>query len=273
MPPAPLPATRGATRASAFVEAALRAAVRRLAVLAVAGLAGLAGLSLPASADVVSRAAREALAKVLPDGYRTAAVVPCPLDGHERNRFVAVLVDAGIEAPERTVRLLYLAWSGTWQVLDALEIAGRDADSAPQYLDGADVVRVGEGRLLFVHTNWSRGGSGSPNYFQFYAVRDGRLRLLRTFEHERMERGLHCLRNERIYDATIACARGARVGRSYVHACALETTEFTFDGRDVRPVRTERLEERTGNRFLDESYWNMSLAAVLGRGGSFPPLR
>lgn len=224
-----------------------------------------------ASAAAISREARAALVQVLPEGYRTVAIVPCLLEGSARPRFVAALVDTDEAEPEKVVRLLYLAWADHWSVLDSVELAGSDARFAPQYLNGISVVRVGPADLLYVNSNWSRGGSGSPHYFQFFRASADRLELVRAFEHERMERGLLCLRNDRIYDAVVACRCGEKKGAAYVYSCHLDATEYTFAGGKIVPVRKERLEERTGNRFLEETYRNLSLRSLLRQGNWFQP--
>ncbi|HXA19753.1 MAG TPA: hypothetical protein VN380_22410 [Thermoanaerobaculia bacterium] len=155
---------------------------------------------------------------------------------------------------------------------DGVEIAGTDS-LIPQYLNGISVVPVGRGSLLYVYTNWSRGGSGSRHYYQFFTAVSGRLMLLKTFEHERMERGYLCLTGHRIYDATLVKRRGAKNGNAYLYACFLDVTELTYDGQRILAVRSERVEERIGNRFLEESYRNMSLRSILRRGGHFLPLQ
>lgn len=227
------------------------------------------GASL-ASAAAISREARAALVQVLPEGYRTVAIVPCLLEGSVRPRFVAALVDTDEAEPEKVVRLLYLAWTDRWSVLDSVELAGSDPRFAPQYLNGISVVRVGPADLLYVNSNWSRGGSGSPHYFQFFRATAERLELVRAFEHERMERGLLCLRNDRIYDAVVACRRGEKKGGAYLYFCHLDTTEYTFVNGEILAARHAKLEERTGNRFLDETYRNLSLRSLLRRGSFFP---
>lgn len=224
-----------------------------------------------AAAEAISPAARAALAGVVPPGYQTAAVIPCAIGGHGSSRFVAALVDTEANAPQKSVRLLYLAWNGRWTVLDSVDIAGRDATFAPQYLSGISVVTVGVADLLYVNTTWSGGGSGSLHYFQFLQAVGGHLKLVRGFEHDRMSRGLLSLHNDRIYDAAVACTRGEKKGKAYVYACHLDTKEYTYDGEHIVVARSERLEERTGNRFLDETYWNLSLRSLLQRGGHFPP--
>jgi hypothetical protein len=240
---------------------------RRLAGVLLAG----AFAARLASAGVVSRAASDGLAALLPVGYRAAAVVPCAIEPQERDTFVVAAVDVEEWEPQRTVRLLYLRWSDRWTVLDAVETGGEDDSLAPQFLDGIAVVRIGHADLLFVHTNWSTGGSGSANYFELYTATAGKLRRVKAFEHERMERGFFTLRNDRAYDANVVCSRGEKRGRSYVYTCALATTEYTFDGKDLVATRSARVEERTGGRYLDESYKNESLRSILRRGQWFPP--
>jgi hypothetical protein len=232
----------------------------------------LAVCSCQAFAAALSPDARLALSKLLPPGYRTAAVLPCSLEADRKGRFVAALTDDDPDQPEKPVRLLYLAWNRGWTVLDSVEIAGTES-LTPQYLNGISVVPVGQGSLLYVYTNWSAGGSGSRHYNQFFTAVSGRLVLLKTFEHERMQRGYLCLSGHRIYDAKLVKRRGQKKGNAYIYACFLDVTEFTYDGQRILAVRSERVEERTGNRFLDESYWNISLRSILRRGGHFLPVK
>jgi hypothetical protein len=226
----------------------------------------LAVCSCETFAAALSPDAGLALAKLLPAGYRAAAVFPCALEADRKGRFVAALTDNDAVRP---VRLLYLAWNRGWTVLDNVEIAGVEPKLPPQYLDGISVVPVGRGSLLYIYTNWSGGGSGSLHYYQFFMAVSGRLRLLKAFEHERMERGYLCLSGHRIYDAALVKRRGERKGNAYLYTCFLDVTEFTYDGERLLAVRSERLDERTGNRFLDEAYWNKSLCSILRRGGHF----
>jgi len=258
------------------------ACTRRLvgAVALVVPIAVLAvfGAAAATAGDAISPAARAALATVIPQGYQAAAVVPCELEAGGKGRFVAALVDEAAQAdtngsapwPERNVRLLYLVWAkGRWTVLDSMDVSAKDPTLAPQFADAVSVVTVGTANLLFVRTAWSAGGSGSWHYFLFITAVDGHLRLVRRFEHERMQRGLLTLRDERLYDANVACSRGEKKGKAYVYSCYLDTREFTYDGEHLTEVRRERLEERSGNRFLDETYWNISLRSVLQKGGHF----
>ncbi len=239
--------------------------------LALAVLVAVAStVATPATADIISADARSALTAILPPGYRTAAVIPSALGEHDKGHLVAVLVDTETDRPERVVRLLHLAWNGRWSVLDNVAIAGRDATLLPQYLSGVSVVKVGAQNLLYVYTTWSGGGSGGMHYFQFFKAVGTRLQLVRGFEHVRMEHGFFTLHNDRIYDADIVCTRGEKKGRGYVYACHLDAKEYSFDGEHLVETRRERMEERTGNRFLSETYRNLSLHAEIMRGGHFP---
>lgn len=220
---------------------------------------------------VISREAEEALAAILPAGYRAAAVVPYPLEKKDKSRFVVPLVDVNDDVREKGVRLLYLAWNRTWSIVDAIEITSADGKTTPQYVNGIAIVKIGTTDMLYVYTNYFGGGSGSSHYFDFYRVEGGRLKRIRSFEHDRMERGLLCLRNNRIYDAIIACDRIEKKGRAYIYGCFLDTTEYTFDRQQIVPLRKERVEKRRGNRYLCETYWNMSLRSFLRSGSYFPP--
>jgi hypothetical protein len=226
----------------------------------------LAAWCVGASAQALSPSAIAALAKLLPPGYRTDAVFKSRLEGGDNGHFIAALVDTDSEQPRKSVRLLHLSWNGRWTILDSIELSGTASEPAPQYLNGISMVKVGQGNLLYVYSNWSGGGSGSVHYYQFFTAHSGHLKLVRTFEHERMERGYLCLRNERIHDARAICDRGEKKAEAYAYACHLETTEFTYDKGRIVAIGGKRLAERKGNRFLGETYWNMSLCSVLGHG-------
>ncbi len=243
----------------------------------------LLAAGLPAAAmatrdgPIISAQARAALLPLVPQGYTTGAVIACDLGKHHSGRYVAALVDTNsgtpeglADMPERVVRLLYLAWDGArWTVLDDIAVAGQRADLAPQYLSGMSVVTVGQHPLLYVYTTWFGGGSGSEQYFQLFQAKGRHLQLVHGFEHSRMERGFFTLHNARVYDADVACSRGPKRGQSYVYSCYLDAKEYDFDGNTLVQTRREKVEPRTGNRFLFESYRNESLHTVILRDGYF----
>jgi hypothetical protein len=87
----------------------------------------LAVCSCEAFAAVLSPDARLALSKLLPPGYRTAAVLPCSLEAGRKDRFIAALTDSDPDQHEKPVRLLYLAWNGGWTILTASRSRGPTA--------------------------------------------------------------------------------------------------------------------------------------------------
>ena len=131
------------------------------------------------------------------------------------------------------------------------------------------LATIGSTPLLYLYTNSWWGGSGSVHLFSFFAVHDGKLDRLRQFEHERMMRSYFCLKDNAIYDAILVKTRGAKHGKAYVYTCYLDVSKFSCDGTAIVKVASEKLRERTGNRFLDEKYWNMSVCNALARGEVF----
>ncbi len=254
-------------------SAARSAALCTLGLLAAGPVSAANAADGPAQAkggDIISTQARAALLPLIPEGYTTGAVIACELGAHDKGRYVAALVDSKADDPERVVRLLYLAWDGAhWTVLDNFAIAGLDGSYPPQYLSGLSVVPVGQQSLLYVFTTSFGGGSGSDQYFQLYRASGQHLQLVRSFEHGRMESGFFTLRNARVYDADVACSRGPKKGQAYIYSCYLDAKEFTYDGNQLVQTRREKVEPRTGNRFLFESYRNESLYAVIQRDGYF----
>ena len=117
----------------------------------------------------------------------------------------------------------------------------------------------------------SGGGSGSLHLLQFYTVDKGKLKLVKAFEHGRMERLYFCIYNNAIYDSVVVKKRGEKREKvnAYIYICWMEVTKFTCDGKSIVPVATEKCREKTGNKFLDEKYWCMSVLTALKRGEVF----
>ena len=78
-----------------------------------------------------------------------------------------------------------------------------------------------------------------------------------------------CIANELIYDAVLVKERGAKRGKSYIYTCYLDVSKYSYDGKGIVKIASEKLREMTGNRFLDEKYWCMSLRNALKRGEVF----
>jgi len=45
--------------------------------------------------------------------------------------------------------------------------------------------------------------------------------------------------------------------------CYLQVTNYTFDGREIRPAGSERMREQQGNRYLQDKYWFISVVKAL----------
>lgn len=185
------------------------------------------------------------------------------------------LVDSNSEAPEKPIDLLYVDWDGKWVVRDRCPIRSGDTGefarfNSPNYLNAMRIETIGTTPLLYVYTNSWWGGSGSNHLFSFYAIHDGKIVLLKQFEHDRMERFYFCLKNNAIYDAVLVKTRGERHGKAYVYTCYLDVSKYSCDGTGIARVGSGKLREMTGNRFLDEKYWNMSVCNALTRGEVFP---
>jgi len=53
---------------------------------------------------------------------------------------------------------------------------------------------------------------------------------------------------------------GGPLGR---RVCYLQVTNYTFDGREIRPAGSERMREQQGNRYLQDKYWFISVVKAL----------
>jgi hypothetical protein len=73
-----------------------------------------------------------------------------------------------------------------------------------------------------------------------------------------------------IYDAECVCTRGGeKHGKAYVYTCYLQVTQYAFDGQAIRPVRSERMREQRGNRYLQDKYWFISVLKALQKNEVF----
>ena len=52
-------------------------------------------------------------------------------------------------------------------------------------------------------------------------------------------------------------------GKAYLYTCSLQVTKYGFNGEEIRAVGSERMREQTGNRFLSEKYWFISVLKAL----------
>jgi hypothetical protein len=211
---------------------------------------------------------------LVPAGFRLAMQLQYDFEGRGYPQFLLALADGNSEAPQKPIELLYVGWEGKWVIRDRRPIQSQGTGEyakfwSPNYVNTLRLETIGHRQLVYVYSNSCWGGSGSNHLYSFYSVRDGRLTLLKQFEHERMMRFYFCLRNGAIYDAVLVKNRGAKHGNAYVYTCYLAVTKYSCDGNSIVMVGSEKLREMTGNRFLDEKYWNMSVCNALTRCEAF----
>lgn len=219
----------------------------------------LAASTAHATIQSESKPSDSDLQKLLPDGYRVDKVLRCKVGEEGGLHFLAVLSDQNQTSPEKPIRLLYIDGKEKWFVIDSLQICGEDAQYPPNYVETMSIETVGDREVIFLYTMAWGGGSGSNHFYQFFTIANGRLQLLKAIEHERMLRFYFCLYNHRIFDMKLVKIRGEKRGKAFVYTCYLEATEYTYDGKNIVPLRTERFREKQGNRFLDEDYRCVSL--------------
>jgi len=128
---------------------------------------------------------------------------------------------------------------------------------------------MGGSDLFLVRSVLSGGGSGSLHYFDFYQLDKKKLRLVKSFSHQRMEQIYFAVYKSAIYDAERVCTRGEKHGNAYVYTCYLLVTKYAFDGQAIRPVASERMREQRGNRYLQDKYWFISVLNALQKNEIF----
>jgi hypothetical protein len=128
---------------------------------------------------------------------------------------------------------------------------------------------VGTRKLILLRTTVFGGGSGSLQYFDFYDIQAGKLSLIKSFAHGRFESYYFALYQNNVYDAELVCQRGERQGKSFVYTCYLQVARYDLDGRTFVQTGTERMAERRGNRFLEDSYRFLSVEKALRNGEIF----
>lgn len=215
-----------------------------------------------------------ALKMVTPDGYKVEKVLPAP---GTRNEYLVALSDVDVShlIAERPVTLLLIAIRDNRAIVEdtvlphAQRAASNRYRSAPNYLSGMTTENLSGGALVLVWSVLSGGGSGAEHYFDFFQTDAGKLRLVKSFVHGRMERLYLAVHKGAIYDADVQCKRGEKHGNAYVYTCTLNVTKYVFDGQAIVPVASERLRERKGNRYLSDSYRNMSILPALRNGEIF----
>jgi hypothetical protein len=211
--------------------------------------------------------------KLLPDGYQVDKTIRHDFSGEGYAQYVVAVSDhINLEQP---LILLYLERDGAWIVKDKALVhargeRGSDASfEQPNYFGDLALEKTGSGPLILLRSVASSGGSGAAFFFDLYQVREGRLVLLRTFRHGRMEQTYFCLDKGDVYDAAFVDIRGPKVGRSFVHTYYLEVTRYAFDGVGVVAVGRERLREKQGNWTRADDYRFVSVCRALRSGEIF----
>jgi len=222
--------------------------------------------------------AETTLAALAPEGYRPAKHIPWKAEPGGTDVRIAAFSDAAVSdaddetLPSKPVVLGLLVWDGKWTLRDTVlphYNTGTSGEEWPNYFTDLDQVEVGTQKLILLRTTVFGGGSGSLQYFDFYDVDGNRLSLIKSFAHGRFESYYFALYEKDVYDAALACRRGERHGKSFVYTCYLQVTRFGFDGHSLIPTGTERLAERRGNRFLEDSYRFLSVKKALRNGEIF----
>jgi hypothetical protein len=208
------------------------------------------------------------LKTLTPDGYKIEKIVALGTGSGGRVEYIAGLSDIhGDRIKSRPITLLLIA--GGKQAMVEDRVIPHDSASEefwkgpPTYLDGMTKEKL-EGRdLILIRTVLSGGGSGALFFFDLYDVEKNKLRLLKSFSHQRMEQTYFAIYRHTIYDAEKVCTRGEKHGNAYVYTCYLQVTKYRFVGQAIRPAGSERMREQRGNRFLGDKYWFVSVAEAL----------
>ena len=210
-----------------------------------------------------------ALKEVTPEGYKVEKTIACdPVQGAQQEHIVALSDADDHEIHGRPVMLLLVAVGKKIVVEDSVtphNAASTNAfwDGPPNYFSGMTRENVGGSGLFLVKSVLSGGGSGSLHFFHFYKAEKKKLRLVKSFVHERMQETYFAVYKNAIYDAELVCAKGERHGRAFVYTCYLQVTKYTFDGQAIGPVGSERMREQRGNRYLEDKYRFVSLLKAL----------
>jgi len=240
-------------------------------------IAAICTLSLTATAAAASTHRTDlsaaALKVLTPEGYKVEKTIACePDQGAQHEHLVALADDHQIAA--KPVMLLLVAAGKKIVVEDSVTLhndanTGQFWDGPPNYFSGLTRENVGGGDLFLVRSVLSGGGSGSLHYFDFYRLEKKKLRLVKSFSHQRMEQTYFAVYKNAIYDAECVCTRGEKHGKAYAYTCYLQVTKYAFDGHAIRPVGSERMREQRGNRYLQDKYWFISVLKALQKNEIF----
>ena len=242
-------------------------------------IAAICILTLPANAAAASTQRADlseaALKQLTPEGYKIEKTIACEPDQGAQHEHLVALADADDhQIPAKPVMLFLVAAGKRIVVEDSVTLhndatMGKFRNRSPNYFSGLARENVGGGDLFLVGSVFTAGGSGSLHYFDFYGIENKKLRLVKSFSHERMERTYFAVYKNAIYDAEKFCTRGEKHGKAYVYTCYLEVTKYAFDGRAIRPVGSERMREQRGNRYLQDKYRFISVLKALQQNEIF----
>jgi len=230
---------------------------------------GVLAFWMSASAKELPQLTNRELCSLVPAGYASIKLINHDFEGNAHQYYVAALSDSNPDRMEKPITLLLINWDGRWIIRDSYVIQGPGPDYPPNYLDTLRTQTIGQTKLLYVASHWWGGGSGSDFFYSFFLIHAGKFKLLKQFEHERMMRLYFYTANDSIYDAVLVKKRGPKRGKSYIYTCYLDVSKYSYDGKAIVKIASEKLREMTGNRFLDEKYWCMSLRNALMRGEAF----
>jgi hypothetical protein len=220
-----------------------------------------------------------ALKELTPEGYKIEKTIACEPDQGAQQEHLVALADADDhQFATKPVMLLLVAAGKEVVVEDSVTLhndanTGKFWDRQPNYFNGLTRENVGGSDLFLVRSVLSGGGSGSLHYFDFYTLDKKKLRLVKSFSHQRMEQTYFAVYKNAVYDAERVCARGEKHGNAYVYTCYLQVTKYVFDGQAIRPVGSERMREQRGNRYLQEKYWFISVLNALQKNEIFAQAR
>ena len=242
-------------------------------------IAAISVLTLPANGAAASTHRADlsaaALKELTPEGYKIEKTIACePGPGVQHEHLVALADADDHQIAAKPVMLLLVAAGKKILVEDSVILhndanTGRFWDGQPNYFSGLTRENVGGGGLFLVRSVLSAGGSGSLHYFDFYRPEKKKLRLVKSFSHQRMEQTYFAVYKNAIYDAESVCTRGEKRGKAYVYTCYLQVTKYAFDGQAIRPVGSERMREQRGNRYLQDKYRFISVLKALQKNEIF----
>ena len=204
-----------------------------------------------------------ALREVTPEGYKVEKTMACDLGPGPGQEYLVGLSDAdntedGI--PQKPVVLLLVAAGEKATVEDRVLLHD---DDHINFFSGMSKENVSGRDLFLVMSMGAWGGSGNIHYFDFFRPEKKKLRLVRSFAHGRMQLPYFTVYRNAIYDAELVCSRGEKRGKAYVYTCYLNVTKYGYDGDQIRPLASERMREKHGNRFLEDEYRFVSVLKAL----------